>query len=200
MKRVAALFFTVAIGLLAIGVEWWVAVAMFSITAYASLILIDAIMFRKEVYTTTAQPLIVSALMQFVPWLMYPFVATDFSLWSATTLAFSSGVVGMLGYWLYFQALKDDQDAVVISIIWNLMIALVPVIAFVFIGEKLGFVQYIGIGLIFTGALVATFQKAKAKGKVVAMMVGAVIMLSLSVVGGQRVLKNRVGAGAQNGL
>ncbi|MBP9842500.1 MAG: EamA family transporter [Candidatus Pacebacteria bacterium] len=198
MKRVTALIFIVAIVPLAIGVEWWVAVAMLSITAYASLILIDAIMFRGDVYTTAVQPLIISALMQLVPWVIFPFVVTDFSHWPATLLAIASGAVGILGYWLYFHAMEDDQDAVVISIIWNLMIALVPVMAYVFIGEELGLVQYVGIGLIFTGALVATFQKAKAKGKVVAMMVGAVTMLSLSVVGMKEVYNLLEAAGNES--
>lgn len=156
--------------------------AMFSVVLISLLILFDAFLFKEDVYNSPIEPTVISGIMQLIPWLVFPFVITDFSSVTATGIAFLSGMLNMIGFHLYFRAMNDDQDAVVISVMWNLMIALVPLLAYFAIDEKLAFSQYIGIATIFIGATAAVYHKARANFTVVTLMFLAVLLLSASSV------------------
>ncbi len=163
-------------------VSWWILAAISSIVMISVLIFLDSFLFKGEVYTSHIQPTIVSGIMQLLPWLAFPFIHSDFSNHTATAIALASGVVSMIGFNLYFRAMDIDQDAIIITIMFNLMIALVPLFAYISIDERLNLYQYIGIIGIFIGALLASYYKAKAKPKVIAYMLGAVTLFSVSSV------------------
>lgn len=185
MKTPLSTLIVVIIGAIiyfAMHVDWWLMVAIFSIITISVLILLDSFLFKGDVYTSHIQPTIVSGIMQLLPWVAYPFVVTDFSSGPIMIIAIISGIISMIGFNLYFRAMDQDQDAVVITIMFNLMIALVPLIAYAAIGERLEIFQYIGIAGIFIGAIFASYYKVKTQPKVIWLMLGAVTMFSVSSV------------------
>lgn len=160
----------------------WVLIAALAVALISLLIILDAFFFAGKVYHNPREPTAISGLLQLAPWLAYPFVATDFSALGLTGLAFCSGVLNLLGFYLYFQAMEKDQDAVVIAVMWNVMIALVPLLAWLTIGETLAAHQYGGIALVFAGAMFTAFHKTRANGAVVARMAGAIVLMSITAV------------------
>ncbi len=175
-----AWFFILTVGLLVLSVEWWKVLAVISVALYAVTILWDAFMFKDEVYKSALQPLVVTSLMQGASFALIPFVAFDISISEGMLYAFGSGVICMIGYYLYFKSMDHDQDAVVTAVMWNLMIAFVPIIAYFTVEEQLERIQYIGIALIFAGALFASYNKARVDYRAVLQMLGAVILLSVA--------------------
>lgn len=164
-------------------VEWWKIVSVVAVASYAATILWDAFMFKDNIYKNAEQPLVITSLMQIFPMFLLPFIDIDLDLSKASLFAFTSGVLNMVGYGLYFKSLNHDQDAVVTAIMWNLLIAFIPIIAFFMIGERLELVQYVGITVVLVGALVASYRRARVSPKAVAYMFFAVLLLSVSWVG-----------------
>lgn len=181
MKRTIALAFFIAIVVMAFSVEWWVAIAMLAIALYGSLILVDGFCFKCNVYTHAEQPLAISAIVQMLPWIAFPFINVNLEFSAGTTFAFVSGGVSMIAFWFYFKAMQYDQDGFVISVMLNMMLATVPLVAYYTIGEKLELVQYVGISIIFVGAMIATYKKARTDVRVIVLMLGAVLLFTVSM-------------------
>ena len=181
-KKVLLLGVLAAVGLVLTQAAFWVSIAAAAVALIALLILLDAFFFAGAVYDNCGEPTAISGLLQLLPWCIFPFVQVHFSDNGLTTLAFASGIFNMAGFYLYFQALMRDQDAVWISIFWNLMIALVPLLAWLTLGEQLSVVQYGGIALIFGGACLATVHKNGLRTSVIPRMIGAILFMSVSTV------------------
>lgn len=181
-RQVLLLGVLAAVGLVLSQAAFWVSIAAAAAALIALLILLDAFFFAGAVYDNCAEPTAISGLLQLLPWCVFPLVQTDFSNHGLTGLAFASGIFNTIGFYLYFQALVHDQDAVSISIMWNLMIALVPLLAWLALGEQLSIVQYVGIALVFVGACMGTLNKTKLKKSMVQAMAGATVFISVGIV------------------
>jgi drug/metabolite transporter (DMT)-like permease len=182
VKNIIVFLFVVAVGYNIAQAEWWVGAAILASSIIAGLIFLDAFLFKDEVYTTHEQPVTISSVMQLLPWVLYPFVDTDLTSFTPMFIGVVAGAANMLGFAFYYKAMGEDQDSVVTTIMFNLMIAVTPVMAFFWIGEELEVVQYVGIAIIFLGALIASWSKAKAKPQVIVLMVATVLLMSASTV------------------
>jgi len=98
------------------------------------------------------------------------------------TLAIGAGVLYMAGFIFYFKAMYAHQEAVIITIMWSLGIALVPILSYFTLGEKFSLIQYVGIAVLFIGTAVAAWARTKARATVVGLMTVAVVLVSVSVV------------------
>jgi uncharacterized membrane-anchored protein len=78
--------------------------------------------------------------------------------------------------------MEKDQDAVIISVMWSLMIALVPLLAWLTLDETLTARQHGDIDLVFTGAIVAVFHKTRVTPAVIIPMAGAIVLMSATSV------------------
>ncbi|OGW31104.1 MAG: hypothetical protein A2X59_01690 [Nitrospirae bacterium GWC2_42_7] len=85
----------------------------------------------------------------------------------------------------YFKALFASGDAVANDLLLNLSIPIVPFLSFIFIGEHLAAIHYVGIGISFIGVSILSFNdkfRIKQVRGVFLIMIGAVIFLALSMI------------------
>ncbi|MBI2676007.1 MAG: EamA family transporter [Candidatus Aenigmarchaeota archaeon] len=72
-------------------------------------------------------------------------------------LAFSAGLLKIASTWLYFKGLKVEEPSRVVAL-YNLSPLVVPVFAFIFLGEVLGPEKYLGIMLLVSGAVLISMK------------------------------------------
>ncbi len=72
-------------------------------------------------------------------------------------IAFSAGLLKIVSTWLYFQGLKVEEASRVVAL-YNLSPLIVPVFAFIFLGEVLSSEKYLGIMLLVSGAVLISMK------------------------------------------
>lgn len=105
-------------------------------------------------------------------------------------LAILGGFLFTSSFYFYFKALFKHNDVAFLQIIWGLTIIVVPLLAFLFWGEKLSALKYVGMGTTLLGAiLLSTNKKLRDKFSLryLWVMIWAVVILSLSMVFENRV-------------
>jgi uncharacterized membrane protein len=167
-----------AVGILLWEAPLWLLFAVSAAATFGLLMLLDAFLFRGELYENAWEPIVVSGIVQLAPWLVVPWLV-DIRWTDASSFAVLAGVLNMSSLVLYFRAMKTDQDAVVISVMWNLLIATVPIGAFILLGEQLSLPQYAGIALLFLGATISVWKKTAVRAKIIGLMTLAVVLSSL---------------------
>ncbi len=164
----------------------WIFVAFLAPFFWALVNIID-IYFVSGVYEDEWDGVIINALFQLLPWLLPLFGLVEFVFpgWTAASTAFLGGAFLMFSYYFYFKTLFVSNDMVVVQALANLSVPLVPFLAWLLVGEQLSAMHYIGIAVAFAGAMLFSFHgeiKEKSFGKVFALMTGAFVFLSLSMV------------------
>lgn len=178
MRQMMVWVFLGSVGILLWEAPSWLLFAVSATASFGFMILLDAFFFRGEVYENEWEPIVVAGIIQLTPWLVVPwFVDIHFS--DVSGLALLAGILNMSSLVLYFRSMMIDQDAVVISIMWNLLIATVPLGAFFLLGERFSSLQYVGIGLLFLGATVSVWEKTAVREKIIKLMIVAVLISSL---------------------
>jgi drug/metabolite transporter (DMT)-like permease len=141
--------------------------------------------FVEEIYENEYDGTVVTGLAQIIPWLTVPFIGLVVPDSKTITMAMLGGFFLVTSYFFYFKALFATGDATLIQIIWNTVGISVPVLAFLFLQERLSVVQYFGIAVTFLGAMYISFDnKLQGKNikKTVLIMLGAILFLSLSMI------------------
>ncbi len=112
--------------------------------------------FVHRVYDDEYDGAIISGVFQLAPWLFVLVGVISFVPLGAvqTALAMLAGALFLLSIFWYFKALFVFNDVSLMEILWNLSVPLVPFIAWLFIGEILMPIHYVGIGLAFCGVVV----------------------------------------------
>jgi drug/metabolite transporter (DMT)-like permease len=186
----AVWLFLGAVGLLLVGAPSWLLFSVLSSAFLALLLLFDAFFFaEKDIYLEGGwEPTVVSGFMQLLPWLVIPlFIEIRFT--GASVIAMCAGFLSMMSLVPYFRAMRLDQDAVVVSVMWNVVIGTVPVLAFFILREKLEIMQYVGIAMIFFGAAVSIWERTSVRMKVVGLMIVAVAISSIESIVGKESLE-----------
>ena len=191
MRRIIAIAFLVVIALLLTQAEWWLVLAVGASAIVGITILTDAYLFNGGVYKNAIEPTVISGLLQLTPCFIIPLwmgeriaaVQMDVVTVVIALVAIIAGIANVGAWGFYFKAMRIHQDGVGIAVLWNLLIATVPVVAYFTIGEELRMEQYIGIGMLFLGATIASYRKkTEAGGKVVLFMLLAVALMTVSVI------------------
>jgi uncharacterized membrane protein len=161
----------------------WLILAMAAPFLWALMNIID-VYFVSSVYENEWDGAIISSLFQIVPWFLVPILGIGTLTGNGVILATLSGVLTAGSIFFYFRAMFARADAALILIIWNTGAILVPLLQ-VLVGERLPFIKYAGIIIIFLGAtLISADSKLREKkfGKMVLELSAAVVLYAIATV------------------
>ncbi len=98
--------------------------------------------------------------------------------------ALVNGAVYLFHVYFYFRALFKLNDSSNLEVFLGFSVFLVPVLAFLFLNEKLIFNQYLGISIALAGVIILTIASIKRKSFVETLfpITGAVVLLSITFV------------------
>jgi drug/metabolite transporter (DMT)-like permease len=162
----------------------WLIIAFIAPFFWALVNIID-VYFVEEIYENEYDGTVITGLSQIIPWLIVPYTGLVIPEAKIIILAMLAGFCLVTAYFFYFKTLFITSDATLIQILWNILAILVPILAFLFLREKLTFIQYSGIIVTFLGAMYLTMDeniKEKNMWKVVSIMIGAIIFFSLMMI------------------
>ena len=162
----------------------WIFVALLATGAWALSCVIDVFFVSSGIYRQASDGPAIAGLFCMVPILASTGTLDWISLDRAVvTVGMLSGVAFLLHIYLYFKALFALNDAVNAEILNTLCVLFVPVLAFVLLGERLGWANYAAIALAVLGILVLIrFQLSRLSFVVIGYLVASVVMVSLMMV------------------
>jgi uncharacterized membrane protein len=131
--------------------EQWFLVAVLSPALFALVTLADDNLVRK-VYKSPEFGAIVSGFFALLPLLAIPFFPIQIPPISIVILAMTAGFLTVNYYLLYFKALLVESPSIVITL-FQMSRAMVPFLAYIFLGELLSRGEYIGFLIIFSSAV-----------------------------------------------
>jgi drug/metabolite transporter (DMT)-like permease len=162
----------------------WLLVAFLAPFFWALVNIID-VYFVEEVYENEYDGTVISGFAQIIPWLTIPFLGLVIPSIGTILMAMLAGFFFIIANFFYFKSLFMSGDATLILIFWNTTAIVVPVLAFLFLLERLSPIHYLGIAITFIGAIIISFsKKIKEENvkKIILIMSGAILFLSLSMV------------------
>lgn len=153
--------------------------------------------FVHGIYKDALDGTVISGLFQSVPWILVPLGLVEFQFPgnTAALLAFVSGCLFLLSVFCYFKALFVVNDGSLVLVLLSLNVPMVPFIAWLLIGERLSPNHYAGVAVAFLGAVLfglAAKMKSKQGFQIALTMVGAVTLISLSMVVGKKAYQLKV--------
>lgn len=132
-------------------IEPWFLIAILSPALFALVTLADDNLVRK-VYKSPEFGAIISGFFALLPLLAIPFFPVQIPPFSIIILAVTAGFLTVNYYLLYFKALLVESPSIVITL-FQMSRAMVPFLAYVFLGELLTQGEYIGFLIIFSAAV-----------------------------------------------
>ena len=162
----------------------WVAMGLITAAAWALACVIDACFVGEGIYRRPIDGVMVAGLFCGIPLLSF-----DSAVGAAAVeprvaaVALLAGILYLLHIYYYFNALFALNDAANAEIFNTLSVLLVPVLAFVLLGEVLAPLQYVAIGLAIAGiAFLVRMQAARLSPAVIAHLALSVLCISLVMV------------------
>lgn len=147
---------------------------------------LDMYLSKDGIFSHPIEPTVVSGVMQAMLWASLPFVGFEYPESGLIAgIAVLGGILHISSLFFYFKVVFSFGDMSVISMLWNLLVAAVPILAFVLLGERLDALEYFGILLLFVGALALSFSEGVDTGllpSVSKYMLVAVFLMGLSMV------------------
>jgi drug/metabolite transporter (DMT)-like permease len=167
--------------------EWFI-LGLIAPALWAVVILIDDNLIR-DVYRSATFGAIVAGLLGGVPALVGAVglkPVTELISLPQALLALAAGMAMVGFYWLFFQSLETDDPSIVTALS-NMTSVLVPVLAFIFLGEVLKLHQYLGIAIVLGAsvALAGLDAETRRLGKVWKVMLAASALLAFNSVAGK---------------
>lgn len=177
----------------------WMLVSFLAPMFWAAVNVVD-VYFVGKVYRDELDGTIISGLFQIIPFSILALFFLKISpnqfvsiggnnglFWIDPTilLALLGGFLFASSFYFYFKALFKHNDVAFLQIIWGLTIIAVPLLTFLFWGEKLSALKYVGMGITLLGATLLSANKKlreKFSWRYLWIIVWAVIILSLSMV------------------
>lgn len=138
--------------------ESWLLVACIAPALWAIVNLIDVYLV-DSIYTDEYDGAIISGLFQVFPWILvaFGFWEFEFSLTGAPYL-FIAGICFSLAVFFYFRTLFSYNDASLIQILWNLAVPLTLFLGWLFYGNALSLLEYIGVFVVLVGVSFLNFK------------------------------------------
>lgn len=158
--------------------------ALAAAAAWALSSVLDVCFVGDGVYREPADGPVIAGLFCLVPLLTAtPSTAAATSGPGVAAVAMLSGAAYLLHIYLYFRALFALNDAANAEIFNTLSVLIVPLFAWVLLGERLADSCYLAIGLGAAGVLaLVRLQVARMSRRVIALLAGSVCCVSLSMV------------------
>ena len=170
----------------------WVLMALFAAGGWALSCVIDVYFVGDGIYRDPSDGPLIMGLFCVIP-LLASLGTVDWREpdWQAPPVAALAGLCYLLHVYFSFQALVMLNDAANAEIFNTLSVLLIPVFAFVLLGEKLALVNYAAIGLAAAGILVlARLQVLRLHRHVLGNLLASVFFVALATVLQAWVLKN----------
>jgi len=164
----------------------WVWVALAVPIFYGLDAVLDAFFVGKSVYKNPVHATILSGLFSGLAILFFLFqnqVIERPALLIILACLLNGGLY-LIHVYFYFKALFKLNDSSNIEVFLGFSVFLVPVLAFIFLNEKLIFNQYLGISIALIGVVILTIASIKRKSfiRTLLPMGGAILLLSISFV------------------
>lgn len=191
----------------------WLIIA-FLAPMFWSLVNIIDVYFVDGVYKDELDGTIIFGIFQIIPSILLTFFInpnilaklTDFRMGhffinNSLLLAVLGGFLFTSAFFFYFKALFNQNDVALLQVLWNLSVIVIPTFTFIFLRERLPLLGYVGIAITLLGATLISFSerlKTKFSSKYISIMIGAVLLLSLSMIIEERVYSNLSSMGYGN--
>jgi drug/metabolite transporter (DMT)-like permease len=162
----------------------WFFIALLAPFLWSLVNMID-LYFVESIYENEYDGTVFTGFAQIILWLTVPFFGLVVPDWRTIILAMLGGFSLVTAYFFYFKVLFVTGDATQMQILWNAVAISVPILAFIFLGEKLTLIQYFGIVITFFGAMYVAFNnkiKRKNSGKIVLITLGVILFWSLYMI------------------
>ena len=145
----------------------WLLIALIPPLLYAVVALYDAWFVEQEIFQTAREATIVSALFGAIPLILPVVGVVEIRIESGPVsfIAVLSGVLFTLHGYFYIAALLKRNDTVLAETIQNLSVLFVPIMAFLFIGERLSRMHYAGIFI--AGIAVLVMYRVSRPGRLI---------------------------------
>jgi len=134
----------------------WLVYAWIVPLAWAFAALVDVFMIEWDIYENPLQATALSGLVVALPLLVFslPGAQLDFQNWNIVIAGFCSGLFYALHLMFYYQAMFIANDATHAETFINTEVVLVPILAFIVLGETLAATNYLGIFLSALGVII----------------------------------------------
>lgn len=168
------------------GIDNWILMAFLTPIAWALVNLLD-VYFSKEVYSSPYDGATISSIFQSL-FLILPICGlVEFSYNGLPPLIVGvlSGILFQLACLYYFKSLFLHSDVIWVQIIWNLNMAVVPILSFFILKQSLSLQTIGGIIAIFAGSSLLVFDHKISIGltkNVSLFMLSSMLLFSLSKV------------------
>lgn len=164
----------------------WFLLAFVAPLLWAMVALMDTY-FVHGVYESPIDGAVISGLFQSLPWLLVPLGLIEFRFpgTAPAVHAFAAGALFLLSFLAYFKALFVANDGALMQLLWNLAVPVVPLLAWLLIGERLESGHYLGIALAFAGLAAFGFDpraQTRLGARIALTMLAAIVTLALSMV------------------
>ena len=133
----------------------WIFMSLFATGAWALSCVIDVCFVSNGVYRKASDGPAIAGLFCIVPMVVSSSTLDWTNVnWTVVCVGMLSGIVFLLHIYFYFKALFSLNDAVNAEIFNTLCVLFVPVLAFVLLGERLAWPNYMAIALAVLGIFV----------------------------------------------
>jgi len=164
----------------------WLPIAFVAPCQWALVSVLD-LYFVRRAYQDEWDGTLISGTFQLLPWVLVPLGLINYTPLPMKTmaLALAGGCMFLASFFFYFRALFRFADAALIQVLWNVAVLVVPLLAWIWSGERLQSVHYLGIALAFFGSTLLAARGGLLRNgllRVAGTMVWAVLLLSASMV------------------
>ncbi len=162
----------------------WIAMGLISAAAWGLSCVIDVCFVGEGIYREPAEGPLIAGLFCVMPLVALENQGTMFDVDpGVAAVALLAGICYLLHIYFYFKALFALNDSSNAEIFNTLSVLVVPVLAFILLGEILDPLHYVAIGLSICGILVLVrFQLSTMTWKVVVLLGTSVLFISLVMV------------------
>ena len=162
----------------------WIVMALFATGAWALSCVLDVFCVSNGIYRKVTDGPLVVGLFCLVPAVLTgPWVRIDDVTLSLAAVASLSALAFLLHVYFYFKALFELTDAVNAEIFNTLGVVVVPALAFVLLGERLGALNYVAIAVAAGGILLLVrYQVRRMSWPVIASLGASVLFVSMMMV------------------
>jgi drug/metabolite transporter (DMT)-like permease len=164
----------------------WLIYSTLALVCWGGVNVLDSFFVEEEVYENASEGMIVSSLFKILGTILVGgfFYQGIFDVgYSNIIFAMSGGALLSSAFWFYFKSAFVYNDLSLVQIFLNMTIPIVTILGIVFLGEELSLNSYIGIGIVFLGAMSIYFSENIPKVKlrtVLLLNIPLVILYSLS--------------------
>lgn len=164
--------------------ENWILMALIASAAWALSCVVDVLFVSRRVYRGPADGPLIAGLFCSIPAMLSAGAAQPDTLSvTAVAVTMASAIAFLSHVYCYFKALFALNDAVNAEIVNTLGVVTVPVLAFVFLGERLSPLHYLAVTIAaFAVLFLVQRQAGRIPGRAIGYLAGSVFCLSAMMV------------------